>query len=81
MNPRASAPIVDGAEKGLKCPNCAKTFLIGPEFVMDIVATGRSQRNDRAEVRCRICGHTWWSKHREALRKGRAIARAQRASR
>ncbi len=58
-------------------------FLIGPAFVMDVVATGRVQKAEggakRAEVHCRICGHTWWSRDREALRRARAVA--QRSAR
>ena len=57
----------------LLCPQCSRTLVIGPEFVVDIVATGRLRPNGkRAELQCRICGHTWWSKHPEALGKARA---------
>lgn len=62
----------------LKCPECARTFLIGPAFVMDVVATCRVRSSKRAEVHCEICGYTWWSEHPEALRKARAMLRARR---
>jgi hypothetical protein len=65
----------------LSCPKCARAFLIGPEFVADITATGRTWPGGRAELRCGICGHTWWSKHPEALRKGRILGRSQRLAR
>jgi hypothetical protein len=58
----------------LNCPRCVRAFLIGPEFVADITATGRTWPGGRAELRCGICGHTWWSKHPEALRKARIVA-------
>lgn len=70
---------------GLKCPECARTFLVGPTFAWDIAATGRVRPSDkRAEVQCKICGHAWWSRHPEALRMARAMHRprelgAQRA--
>ncbi|MBI2527369.1 MAG: hypothetical protein HYV93_15455 [Candidatus Rokubacteria bacterium] len=57
----------------LLCPRCSRAFVIGPEFVADIVATGRLRPNGkRAELQCGICGHTWWSKHPEALKRARA---------
>ena len=63
----------------LNCPICARDFLIGPAFVMDVAATGRIRKSERgakrAEVRCGICGHRWWSRHPEALKKARARAR------
>jgi hypothetical protein len=55
----------------LNCPKCARAFLIAPGFVMEVAATGRIEPSGRAEVRVGICGHTWWSKHAEALRKAR----------
>ena len=58
----------------LACPKCTRAFLIGPDFVMDIAATGRVHRNcKRAEVRCHVCSHAWWSKHPEAFRRARAV--------
>jgi len=58
------------------CPRCNETFVIGPDFVMDLVSTGRIRPDGRrAELRCRICEHTWWSKHPEAIRKARAERR------
>ena len=41
----------------LRCPKCTRAFLIGPDFVADVVATGRTRPGGRAEVRCDICGH------------------------
>jgi transcription elongation factor Elf1 len=61
----------------LSCPMCARAFLIGPEFVTNIVATGRIWPSGRAEIRCGICGHTWWSRHPEALRKARVVTKPQ----
>jgi hypothetical protein len=58
----------------LNCPTRSRVFLIGPEFVTNIVATVRTQSSGRAELRCGICGYTWWSKDPEALRMAR-IAR------
>ena len=46
----------------LDCPKCSRAFLIGPDFVRDVVVTGRRWPSGRAEVRCGICGHVWWSK-------------------
>jgi transcription elongation factor Elf1 len=60
----------------LNCPKCARAFLIGPDFVADVIATGRTWPGGRAELRCGICGHRWWSRHPEALRKARIILRA-----
>ena len=62
----------------LNCPKCARVFLIGPDFVADITATGRTWPGGRAELRCGICGHGWWSKHPEALRKARIVIRASK---
>jgi hypothetical protein len=63
----------------LVCPRCARTFLIGPDFVMDIASTGRIRPDGkRAEVRCGVCQHAWWSKHPDALRKARAARRQAR---
>jgi len=45
-------------EPTVNCPKCTRAFLIGPDFVMDVVATGRIEPSGRAEVRCGICGHT-----------------------
>ncbi len=64
----------------LACPTCARTLLIGPDFVMDVVATGRVQTGGRAEMRCQICGHVWWSKHPEALRQARTAMTVARQS-
>jgi hypothetical protein len=61
----------------LNCPTCARAFLIGPDFVADITATGRTWPGGRAELRCGICGHVWWSRHAQALRKARTVARSQ----
>jgi transcription elongation factor Elf1 len=60
-------------QTALDCPTCARALLIGPDFVADIAATGRTQASGRGELRCGICGHTWWSKHPEALRKARIV--------
>ena len=59
------------------CPKCSRTFLIGPDFVRDVVVTGRTWASGRAEVRCGICGHVWWSKDVAVLRRARTIARTQ----
>ena len=60
------------------CPACARTFLIGPDFVTELIATGRIQAGGRAEIRCGICRHVWWSKHPQALRRARSAMRAAR---
>ena len=60
---RAAAP--------LQCPACARAFLIDSDFVPDTVATGRTWPSGRAELRCGICKHVWWSKEPEALRRAR----------
>jgi transcription elongation factor Elf1 len=65
-------------DAALNCPRCTRVFLIGPEFVTNIVATGRTWPSGRTELRCGICGHTWWSRHPEALRKARIVARSQK---
>jgi hypothetical protein len=63
----------------LLCPECSRTFIIGPDFVSDITATGRAHPNSkRAEVRCQICGHVWWSKHPAALRLAQAALSVRR---
>jgi len=62
------------------CPVCARTFLIGPDFVTELIATGRIQTGGRAEIRCGICGHVWWSKHPQAVRRARTAMRAARQS-
>jgi hypothetical protein len=62
----------------LNCPTCARAFLIGPDFVADITASGRTWPGGRAELRWGICGHTWWFRHPEALRKARIVARSRR---
>jgi len=59
----------------LTCPMCARVFLIESDFVMELGATGRIQASRRAEIQCRICSHTWWSKHPEALRRTRRVGR------
>lgn len=74
--PRASrsAP----AAERLLCPECSRTFVIGPDFVPAITATGRRRPNGlRAELRCGICGHIWWSKHPTALQLARAARRGR----
>jgi len=65
----------------LNCPKCARAFLIGPDFVPDITATGRTWPGGRAELRCGICGHRWWSKHPEALRRARITVRSLKSRR
>jgi len=40
----------------LKCPQCSRIFLIGPDSVTGVVATGRRWASGRAELRCGICG-------------------------
>jgi len=77
----ASRHFATGQGAALKCPKCARAFLIGPDFVADVIASGRSQPGGRAEVRCDIGGHAWWSKHAEALRKARAVVHARRIGR
>ena len=65
------------AAERLLCPECSRTFVIGPDFVPAITATGRLRPSgQRAELRCGICGHTWWSKHPMALQKARAARRS-----
>ena len=64
----------------LNCPLCRRAFIIGPDFVPNVVATGRTWASGRAEVRCGICGYTWWSKESGALRKARAVARLARSN-
>jgi len=61
---------------GLNCPACAKVFLIGADFVTQVTATGRTWPSGRAELRCEICGHIWWSKEAAALRHARAVGKA-----
>jgi len=68
-------------EPAVNYPKCTRAFVIGSDFVMDVVATGRIEPSGRAEVRCGICGHTWWSKDPVALRRVRAVARSQRIAR
>jgi hypothetical protein len=52
--------------------------VIGPDFVPAITATGKLRPNGkRAELRCDICLHTWWSKHPAALQKARAARRGR----
>ena len=63
------------------CPKCSRAFLIGPDFVWDVVVTGRTLRSGRAEARCGICGDVWWSKDAGMLRTARAVARAVRRDR
>jgi hypothetical protein len=41
-------------------------------------AEGDTGPGGRAELRCGICGHGWWSKHPEALRKARIAVRSQK---
>jgi len=66
------------APERLLCPACSRIFVIGPEFVPMIAATGRLRPSgQRAELRCGVCGHTWWSKHPAALQKARAARRAR----
>ncbi len=62
------------------CPKCSRVFLIRPDFVWDTEVTGRTWRSGRAEVRCRICGHVWWSKDSVVLRRARSIARSRSAA-
>ena len=62
----------------LLCPECSRTFVIGPDFVPAITATGRLRPSgQRAELACGICGHIWWSKHPTALQKARAVRRSR----
>ena len=49
---------VTGHAEALKCPKCARAFLIGADFVADVAATGRTQPGGCAEVNCDI----WWSR-------------------
>jgi hypothetical protein len=58
------------------CPKCSRVFVIGPDFVRDVVVTGRIWPSGRAEVRCGICGHVWWSQDVAMLRRARSIARS-----
>ena len=62
------------------CPKCSRAFLVGPDFVWDVVVTGRTWPSGRAEVRCGICGHAWWSKDPVALRRARSVSRAAAAA-
>jgi hypothetical protein len=59
------------------CPKCSRVFLIGPDFVWDVVVTGRTWPSGRAEVRCGICGHVWWSQDVVMPRRARKIARSR----
>ena len=75
--PRRTARSLPAADR-LLCPDCSRTFVIGPDFVPAITATGRLRPSGtRAELTCGICGHVWWSKHPDALQKGRAARRAR----
>jgi hypothetical protein len=62
------------------CPMCSRTFIIGPDFVRDVVVTGRTWPSGRAEVRCGICGHVWWSQDVGMLRRARKIAGSRGAA-
>jgi len=70
-----------GGSSALKCPDCVRDFVIGPDFVLEVVVTGRVRKAERgatrAEVRCGICSHTWWSRHPQALKKARAATRGR----
>jgi hypothetical protein len=66
--------------RGPQCPQCSRDFLIGPDFVWDVVVTGRTWPSGRAEVRCGICGHVWWSQDVAVLKRAREIARSRGAT-
>jgi hypothetical protein len=57
------------------CPKCSRAFLVGPDFVWNSVITGRTWSSGRAEVRCGICGHAWWSKDPLIVKRARSVAR------
>lgn len=72
MSPRG-VPIM------LKCPKCSSTLRQRAENA-DLEATGRTDGREwrsreaanyhalRVEMRCRNCGHEWWSVHPDAER-------------
>lgn len=56
--------------RGLVCYKCGSAAVRVTEAQQMKRADGRARLH--ADVRCRRCGHEWWSRHSDALRRSRA---------